>query len=892
MTLAIEQKIEGKHLEESQLKAILEPGKNILVNAGAGSGKTFTILAKILHILDQNLARPEEIIVVAYNSSVAHDLRDRLEKLAEIFPNLEKKIKKVSVANGKKCPECNKTIEQALHFCEVKKKFVSRQIHTFHSFCYDLLKKNEKPQIAKYLEESEQKLKELRKAKFLEKIVEEIGSKDKSFFKKINKFFLKYIHHYKNIFKDIDSMSDYNRLIKPRHVALKIIDKDEEQIPLSVKSVEELEIANFLYLKGIEFVYEDIYTGKLPPEWERWDKDSSRGYRPDFHLIKKDKKGNILYDEYYEHFALDKNLNPPNYFRDREKYINDYKIKKSIFNGKLIETYSYQKIDGTLFEELTKQLISKGINVPEDNVISDKDALNQFKEAGYFDSFAYLVGSFLTNFKLRGADLKKLKSQFTSNWFKKLFENEADKRARAFIEIFEAIFIHYQQKLESENRIDFEDMLLKGKKFIKNQNIKYLIVDEFQDISPLRAEVLKQIQNHNKDAQLFVVGDDWQAIYGFSGGDIKIIVKNFEKYFGKRNKKDLALTYRFNQRLCELTSSFIQQSSNQLEKKIKGIKEYNDVPVEIIRQKDKSNFQIDFSLKINLLNNLDNIFRSDPNAKEILFLSRYNDYNYKNGYEDLKKYLHNIFKSKKISIKFSTIHSAKGSEADYVFILNVSDGFLGFPSTIEDDPLLKLAKYDSKNSSDDEKKEKIEEERRLFYVALTRTKKKVFIYGSHDAYFVNEILNDKKIKKNHHYNVDNIKEVSNPEKVVVINYVKGKKSENNSKTPAKNLGIEAGDLIIKVENKKNPSKKDFDIELKNSKGNEVRIQIKKINGDTVNKKIKPFNKNEGTKSKKRWDIGATYFEREIDPFIESLIKIYNIDLNVKDKKKTNLVNKN
>tara|TARA_B100002052_G_scaffold180621_1_gene164534 strand:- start:621 stop:803 length:183 start_codon:yes stop_codon:yes gene_type:complete len=60
----------------------------------------------------------------------------------------------------------------------------------------------------------------------------------------------------------------------------------------------------------------------------------------------------------------------------------------------------------------------------------------------------------------------------------------------------------------------------------------------------------------------------------------------------------------------------------------------------------------------------------------------------------------------------------------------------------------------------------------------------------------------------------------------------------------------------------------------------------------VNKKIKPFNKNEGTKSKKRWDIGATYFEREIDPFIESLIKIYNIDLNVKDKKKTNLVNKN
>ena len=182
MSFAIDNGIEKKQLETSQREAILASGKNILVNAGAGSGKTFTILAKILHILDQNLAKPEEIIVVAYNTRVADDLRDRLEDLAETFPNLESKIKKVSVAYGKKCPECNKKIDQALHFCEEKNKYVPRQIHTFHSYCYDLLKRNEKPQIAKYLEESERKLQELRKAKFLEKIVEEIGSKDKSLF--------------------------------------------------------------------------------------------------------------------------------------------------------------------------------------------------------------------------------------------------------------------------------------------------------------------------------------------------------------------------------------------------------------------------------------------------------------------------------------------------------------------------------------------------------------------------------------------------------------------------------------------------------------------------------------------------------------------------------------
>ena len=54
------------------------------------------------------------------------------------------------------------------------------------------------------------------------------------------------------------------------------------------------------------------------------------------------------------------------------------------------------------------------------------------------------------------------------------------------------------------------------------------------------------------------------------------------------------------------------------------------------------------------------------------------------------------------------------------------------------------------------------------------------------------------------------------------------------------------------------------------------------------KQIKPFNKNEGTKSKKRWDIGATYFDREIDPFVESLIKDYNVS----DKNTEEIVKKN
>jgi DNA helicase IV len=876
MPYAIDIGIEAKKLEDSQRDAILAHGKNILVNAGAGSGKTFTILAKILHILDQKLAEPEEIIVVAYNNKVANDLRDRFGKLAEEFSALAEKIKKVSISKDKICPNCNEKINQSLHWCKRINKFIDRKIHTFHSYCYDLIKKNEDKQLAKFLEGDEDKVKELKSSKFFIQIIEEISSKDQSFLKKINTFFLSEIYHYKNIFKNIHSMDEYERHIKPRHVALKIIKKDDNEIPLEVKSIEELEIANFLYLNGIEFNYEEAYEGKLPTEWERWDK--SRGYRPDFHIIKKDNDGKIIYDEYYEHFALDRNFNPPSYFRDIEQYIEDYKIKKSLFRGKLITTYSYQKIEGTLFEELTKQLKAKGIKFPGKNVLSESEALKSFKEAGYVNVFALLVSNFLSNFKERGADLIKLKSQFTSNWFKKLFENNSNKRARAFIELFESIYLHYQQKLKDENRVDYADMLLQGKNYIENKNIKFLIVDEFQDISPLRAEVIKEIQNKNKDVQLFVVGDDWQSIYRFSGGDIDIIVSKFKEYFGKATIKELGLTYRFNQKLCELTSSFIQKNSKQLKKNIIGMGKFNEVPVEIYRQKNHSNFRIDFSLKKKILQNLEDIFQNDKNVKTILFLSRYREFNYSNGYEDLKKYLDNIFKIKKNLFKFSTIHSAKGAEADYVFILNISDGHFGFPSTIEDDPLLKLANYDRENGLNLEKELSNAEERRVFYVALTRTKKKVFLYGEDEAHFIKEILEDGNINEKVHYNVSDIPILKDPDKVIVIYHVKGNKTKIRKNTPVKNVYIEAGNLIIQINDKKNPTKKDLDKFIKESNGEEIKVKILNINKEVLEKFIKPFNKNEGTSNKKKWDIGATYFDREVDPFVDSLINRYNVPL--------------
>ena len=674
-------------------------------------------------------------------------------------------------------------------------------------------------------------------------------------------------------------MKEYMRIIRPRQIALKTVEEDNEEFHLQVKSIEELEIANFLYLRGIEFKYEDEYKGKLPEQWDRW--DNLARYKPDFHLFKKNEKGEIEYDEYYEHFALDKKLNPPKYFRDIEKYKRDYEIKKKLFDGKLVCTYSYQKLDDTLFDSLVKQLRARGIKVPEENVVSDEEAIEKFREAGYFTYFASLLSNFLTHFKLRESKLDELKSKVNTPWFKKIFEGTENKRARAFVEIFEFIFNGYQQKLSKEGLVDYEDMLIEGMKYIENQNLKFLIVDEFQDISSLRAEVLRKIQKYNKNVQFFSVGDDWQSIYRFNGGDIKIMVSKYEQLFGKKERVDLGLTYRFNDRLCELTSSFILKNKHQLNKKIKGRQDYNEIPLLIFKQAtgERNSFKVDFSLKIHLLKILENIFKEDKTSKEggiskakILFLTRYNNNNYRNGYEDLEKYICNIFKRKKGYFEFSTIHSTKGDEADYVFLMNVNDGYMGFPSTIENDPILKLV-------IDDKDKDDIEhaEERRLFYVALTRTKKKVYLYGEQGAYFIEEIYKDKNNKEGHHYESADIPVLKDPNKVLVIEYVKGSKKVVRNTTPAKNIGLKKGDEIIQINDKKNPTKKDMDLALKECEGREINLHIKNESG-TVIKKIKPYKRSEGKKIKKWYDIGAFFFEREVDPFVDKLLIDYKLEV--------------
>ena len=105
------------------------------------------------------------------------------------------------------------------------------------------------------------------------------------------------------------------------------------------------------------------------------------------------------------------------------------------------------------------------------------------------------------------------------------------KRALIFISLFKKIYDKYHQRLKDENSIDYDDMIIDGRKGIINEGYKYILVDEFQDISQARSKLLQKIQKENR-AKLYCVGDDWQAINGFAGADLKFFL-NPETYFGK-----------------------------------------------------------------------------------------------------------------------------------------------------------------------------------------------------------------------------------------------------------------------------------------------------------------------------------------------------------------------
>ena len=137
----------------------------------------------------------------------------------------------------------------------------------------------------------------------------------------------------------------------------------------------------------------------------------------------------------------------------------------------------------------------------------------------------------------------------------------------------------------------------------KQPKYKFILVDEFQDLSISRERFLESIIKFNTGSKLFAVGDDWQSIYRFTGSDIGAVTRFEEKFPMLKNSesgRDFAVnlikrTYRFNDQIAKVSANFIQKNPYQVPKITEGNEKNEDDPIQFI---DVEEYSTKYMLKI------------------------------------------------------------------------------------------------------------------------------------------------------------------------------------------------------------------------------------------------------------------------------------------------------
>lgn len=650
--------IEKYPLTEEQRQAVLTNEDNNLVVAAAGSGKTSVIVTKAAYLIDKGLCHPNEILLLSYTRASTQDLQDRIQERFEEYFGKSAEIPKVK---------------------------------TFHALGYEIL-----GQVEEQRPDVDQEATDEKK---LSKIVQKILKRHlqhPGFSMAILRFFRSYFTNFRNPFK-FDSWKDYVDYVR-----------SQEPRTLSgykVKSLEECEIANFLYLNGVEHIYEAEYPF-VDPDSEH------RSYKPDFYLPD--------YDIYIEHFALDRDGRPPRFMTqiDRKKYLKGKEKKEEIHekNGTtLIETFSYERVEGQLLSNLKRKLANHGVEFRQRD---RSEVFEKLKELGHVNQFSELIATFLNHVRSSRRSMEELREKAQRT------ESEDSKRPFAFLRIFNKIQADYEKRLQKSGKIDFHSMINKAADYVEQSKYdspySFILVDEFQDISRSRARLLKALASQRASNVLFCVGDDWQSIFRFAGSDVSIM-RNFERHFSPAAQTRLTRTFRLDDQIADFARDFILQNPNQIKKEVVTEKEADGPVIQMGLSQNDQAWLLRKALKRIAEHSV-------GQSKKVLLLGRYKH----SKPHDLHS-LANLHDN--LSVKFRTVHGAKGLEADYVIVLGLQGGLYGFPTGISDDPVIDLALPQGEKYPN-------AEERRLFYVAVTRGKEIAFIIGdsASTSPFVEEVF--------------------------------------------------------------------------------------------------------------------------------------------------------
>ena len=703
-----------KSLDANQRRAVVTNELSNQIVAGAGCGKTLTVLGKVRYLTERKGVKPDDILCLSYSNKSVNDLKEKL-------------------------PDGINT-------------------YTFHGLGRSILKANKKP-----ARPDDSALNDFLRIYFKENVLN-----NEKICEEILDFFAYYL--YNPIDEDeVSSLGELYDMEEGRdfRTLRELYGNDKEKITLdnkTVKSLEELVISNYYFLHQINYQYEKPYevfnkdykgqkdfvskliydididltdkdlsvnlkslpiieeTGQKIMDFfniKEYEKDTE--YLPDFYLTD--------YDIYHEHFGVDRNCEAK-FLEDEQaqKYQKGIKHKRKLHFEKgtsLIETYSYYMKENRLLERLEEKLKENGVEIKDIDYSYILSQLTERDDVKKFNDFMKLIAGFIELFKGNNYTVDKFEEFREEN---KSEENEFNKkRNELFLDIAEDVFVSYENYLRSNDKIDFNDMINHATALVNqgklNKKYRYLIVDEYQDTSYTRYDLLKAIQNQTS-AKVSVMGDDWQSIYRFSGCDVSLF-KDFDKFFKNPEILTIDTTYRNSQELIDISGEFIKKNPNQIQKSLNSKKksEKDAKPVKIAYYNQKSNEE-----KIKVFEYVVNEIAKESNNILVLGRNNFDIDSFLNSDENPSPFREKGQNHEKIiyeknpdlNIRYITVHSSKGLEEDNIILINLVNKVSGFPNQKMDDPILKFVTSDSDQFE-------YGEERRLFYVALTRTKNNAYL---------------------------------------------------------------------------------------------------------------------------------------------------------------------
>lgn len=643
--------IESNPLTNSQRLAVIRDNDRNLVLAAAGTGKTSVIVAKAIDLIDSGSAKIDEILVLAYNNAAAKELKERVINKGKGFG--------------------------------ISKEY-GPSVYTFHALGRLILKE---AKISTYLSEFAEDPIKL-DMWISEWLVNYVQSSEKSL-----KNLIRLSYQPINPF-DFQKKQEYDAYVR-----------DNEYRTLQgerVKGYQELLIANWLYMNGVDYEYESPYVSKRRIE-------IGFDYRPDFHI----KDTNI----YLEHFGVDRagNTRPD---IDKVQYNLDMQSKRDLHSECdtiLVETFHYDWTEGNLEKRLNCILHSVDIATHER---TQDEIFDSLKKLGFLEESAERYLKCLQAIRVEQLDEASVLLRLQQN--KIVY-------AEQYTELLVSIHDDYILELVEQKRIDFDDMIIRASQTVDEGKFvpkwTHILVDEFQDISMARMNFLRTLIDKGPNPRLTVVGDDWQSIYRFAGGKLELTTQ-FNEMVGSHSRTTLEKTFRYNSSIANIAGTFVMKNPEQYKKQVTTEDQVDSPQVFLLDSKvgNKNNLE---ERTIQVINTI----RNNDKVGSIAILARYR-YLLTNAKKTVNQ--HSISTN---NIKYWTFHGSKGLEADYCILIGFFQGKSGFPNMNKEEAVVEslLPSLDSYPHS---------EERRLLYVALTRARKKSYMIADPMASseFINELL--------------------------------------------------------------------------------------------------------------------------------------------------------